>query len=81
MPRHIRNISGKSIDGFKRHLDKTLKLYPDVPRCSSTGRFKDKHGRNSNSLYDLYKDSEVRKFVNQSEDISKGGPPGWPGSN
>ena len=81
LPRHIRNISGKSIDGFKRHLDKTLKLYPDVPRCSSTGRFKDKHGRNSNSLYDLYKDSEVRKLVNQSEDISKGGPPGWPGSN
>ena len=68
LPKYVRNISGKSIDCFKRHLDKALKLYPDIPRCSSSGRFKDKHGRNSNSLCDLYKDSEIRKFVDEDRD-------------
>ena len=81
LPKYIRNISGKSINSFKSNLDKALKYYPDLPRCSSSGRFKDKHGRNSNSLCDLYKDSEIRKFVDQSEDISKDGLPRWPGSN
>ena len=81
LPRHIRNISGKSVECFKRNLDKTLKLYPDIPRCSSTGIFKDKHGRNSNSLCDLFKNSEVRMIVTQSEDIPEGGLPRWPGSN
>ena len=81
LPRHIRNISGKSVECFKRHLDKALKLYPDIPRCSSSGIFKDRHGRNSNSLCDLFKNREVRMIVTQSENISEGGLPRWPGSN
>ena len=81
LPIQIRNISGMKVENFKRHLDKALRLYPDLPRCSSLGRFKDKHGRNSNSLCDLYKDSEVRKFVNQCSDISKGSVRRWPNFN
>ena len=80
LPKHIRSINGESVEYFKKKLDKTLQLYPDIPRCSSNGRFKDKHGRNSNSIVDLYKDSEIKKLVNAS-DISTGGLPRWPGSN
>ena len=80
LPRHIRNISGKSIEHFKKNLDKTLKLYPDVPRCASSGLYKDKHGRNSNSLCDLYRNCEVKKIVKESEEDIKGGLPRWPGS-
>ena len=81
LPKYIRNISGKSVECFKRKLDKVLEYYPDIPRCSASGRLKDKHGRNSNSLCDLYKDSEIKKLVDNSEDVSKGGLPRWPGSN
>ena len=81
LPKHIRNISGKSVECFKRKLDNVLEHYPDIPRCSASGRLKDKHGRNSNSLYDLYKNNEIRKLVDESENVSKGGLPRWPCSS
>ena len=81
LPRHVRNISGKTVDTFKRHLDKSLKLYPDIPRCSSAGIVKDKHGRNSNSLCDIFKNREIRRIINQVEYISEDGLPRWSGSN
>ena len=78
LPKYIRNISGKSVECFKRKLDKVLEHYPDIPRCSASGRLKDKHGRNTNSLNDLYKTHEIKKLVDKSEDVSKGGLPRWP---
>ena len=81
LPKYIRNISGKSVVSFKRKLDKALEHYPDIPRCSASGTLKDKHGRNTNSLCDIYKVTEIKKLVDKSEDVSKGGLPRWPGSD
>ena len=65
MPRDLRNISGASVDSFKRQLDKILQHYPDEPRCSASGIYINQSGRTSNSLVDLYQNSEVRRRVNQ----------------
>ena len=82
MPKYIRNISGKSVEYFKRKLDQILEYYPDIPRCSASGEMKDKHGRNSNSIYDLYKIKKVKMLVDRRADfISEGGLRRWPGSN
>ena len=82
LPQHIRDISGLSVDAFKRRLDKVLKCYPDEPRCSATGLYTDTHGRASNSLYDISRNREVRERVaTKPEDVQEGGLPRWPGSN
>ena len=84
MPKYIRNISGKSVDHFKRRLDKILMSYPDIPRCSATGTLKDSHGRNTNSLADIYTIKEYRRRINkesEDQDLPTGGPRGWPGSD
>ena len=60
LPMELRNISGVSVDAFKRKLDGILKHYPDEPRCSATGVFMNYQGRKSNSLYDLSRNREVR---------------------
>ena len=82
LPQHIRDISGLSVDAFKRRLDKVLKCYPDEPRCSATGLYTDIHGRASNSLYDISRNREVKERVaTKPEDVQEGGLPRWPGSN
>ena len=86
MPKYVRNISGKSVDHFKRRLDGVLSSYPDIPRCSATGIIKDTHGRNSNSLVDIYKLKEFRRKVDKvaeekEKEFPTGGPRGWPGSD
>ena len=82
LPAKIRNISGLSVEAFKRRLDKVLNLYPDEPRCSSSGIYTDEHGRASNSLVDISRNKEVRRRVaTQSNDVQKGGLPRWPCPN
>ena len=80
----IRNISGKNVDHFKRRLDKILISYPDIPRYSATGTLKDIHGRNTNSLADIYTMNEYKIKINkeaEAQDLPTGGPRGWPGSD
>ena len=79
LPKSIRNISGLSIDAFKRRLDNALMLYPDEPRSSSNGKFTDIHGRASNSLYDISKNLEIKRIVDLYGE--KGGLPRWPCSD
>ena len=79
LPKSIRDISGLSIDTFKRRLDKTLVLYPDEPRSSSSGLFTDIHGRASNSLYDISRNLEIKRIVALTGE--EGGLPRWPCSN
>ena len=55
LPKKIRNISEISVEAFKRRLDKVLKEFPDVPRCSSQGMYTDLNGRISNSIQDIAK--------------------------
>ena len=84
MPKYIRNISGKSVDHFKRSLDKILVYYPDIPRCSATGHLRDRHGRNTNSLTDIYIMKEHKRKIEkeaEAHQLPTGGPRGWPGSN
>ena len=82
LPAHIRNITGLSVEAFKRRLDKVLDLYPDVPRCSSTGVYTDEHGRASNSILHISRNREIRRRAeDQPMDASKGGLPRWPSSN
>ena len=64
LPSDIRDISGVSVEIFKRKLDQVLKHYPDEPRCSATGVYTNSQGRKSNSLYDLSNNREVRMAVN-----------------
>ena len=71
LPRYIRNISGMSIDCFKKNLDKALKQYPDIPRCSAIGLYRDKHGRNSNSLCDIARNIEIKSLVNMIADLGE----------
>ena len=79
LPKNIRNISGLSVDSFKRRLDKLFKLYPDSPRCASIGVYQDRNARTTNSLYYIAKHREVRRMV-ETEMLEEGGLPGWPGS-
>ena len=81
LPKHIRDISGVSVDTFKRRLDKILKKYPDEPRCSSNGCYTDMHGRASNSITDLSRNRELRRLLSVPAMVPEGGPPGWPSSN
>ena len=81
LPRDIRDITGVNVDIFKRRLDSILKHYPDEPRCSATGLYTDAHGRNSNSLYDLSRNIEVRREINSMNKLQAGGLPRWPGSS
>ena len=71
LPRYTRNISGMSIDCFKKNLDKALKQYPDIPRCSAIGLYRDKHGRNSNSLCDIARNIEIKSLVNMIADLGE----------
>ena len=63
LPAEIRNVSGVSVDTFKRKLDKLLRNYPDDPRGSSTGICINQQGRLSNSLYDLSRNVEVKMKI------------------
>ena len=65
LPRGIRDISGKDVKHFKCKLDKVLSLYPDIPRCSSSGHSYDIYGRKSNSLCDHYNNRKVRKVLDK----------------
>ena len=80
LPKAVRDITGVSVDTFKRKLDSILKYYPDEPRCSATGVYTNSQGRTSNSLYDLYNNREVKRRVKQMN-FQDGGLPRWPGSN
>ena len=79
LPKSIRNISGLSIDAFKRRLDNSLMLYADEPRSSSNGKFTDIHGRASNSLYNISTNLEIKRIVDLYG--KKGGLPRWPCSD
>ena len=59
LPPCISNMSQCSVDKFKRQLDKFLSLFPDEPRCCSSGLYTDPNtGRLSNSIWHLrYHDS------------------------
>ena len=79
LPKNIRNISGLSVDSFKRRLDNLIKLYPDSPRCASIGIYQDRNLRTTNSLTYIATHREVRRMV-ESEIFEEGGLPRWPGS-
>ena len=68
LPRSIRNISGLSVDSFKRKLDKQLKKCPDEPRCSAIGLYIDMHGRSSNSITHVAKNPQVKRNMEDGED-------------
>ena len=78
LPKYIRDLSGLKLIAFKRRLDKTLILYPDEPRSSSTGRYTDSNGRVSNSLIDIGENVEIKRMLTQHCD---GGLPRWPCSD
>ena len=81
LPKNIRNLSGLSVDSFKRRLDKIFKLYPDSPRCASIGVYQDRNSRNTNSLLYIASHREVRRIVeSRTEKFEEGGLPRWPGS-
>ena len=79
LPRSIRNVTGVSVDVFKRRLDAVLRHYPDEPRCSASGVYTNPLGRTSNSMVDI-NSKEIRRRVCQMVDLQAGGPPGWSGS-
>ena len=79
LPKFIRDITGVSVDSFKRKLDSILKHCPDEPRCSATGVYMNSQGRTSNSLYDICNNREVKRRVKQMN-LQHGGLPRWPGS-
>ena len=78
LPKYIRDLSGLKLIAFKRRLDKTLMLYPDEPRSSSSGRYTDSNGRVSNSLIDIGENVEIKRMLTQHCD---GGLPRWPCSD
>ena len=80
LPKSIRDISGISVDAFKRRLDKVLRNCPDEPRCSAIGLYTDMHGRTSNSIIHVLKDHQVRRNMEDVE-TDAGGLPRWPSSN
>ena len=67
LPKTIRDISGLSVDAFKRRLDKALRKCPDEPRCSAIGLYTDIHGRVSNSLIHVATNHEVRRHMEDVE--------------
>ena len=79
LPKSIRNISGLSVDAFKRRIDHLIKLYPDSPRCASIGIYQDMHARTTNSMASIATHREVRRMV-EIEISEEGGLPRWPGS-
>ena len=79
LPKNLRNISGLSVDAFKRRLDKVLKHCPDEPRCSATGIFTDIHGRVSNSITHVGKNLQIKRNMEEVE-TEVGGLPRWPSS-
>ena len=80
LPRKIRDITGISVDAFKRRLDRILMKCPDEPRCSAIGLYADTHGRTSNSIIHVSKDHQVRRCMEDVETVA-GGLSRWPGSN
>ena len=71
LPREVRDVTGVSVDTFKRKLDKILKHYPDEPRCSASGICTNAQGRKSNSLCDLSKHPQVKLQVRKSLEEEK----------
>lgn len=80
LPKSLRDISGLSVDSFKRRLDKVLRMCPDEPRCSAIGLFTDEHGRTSNSIIHVGKNLQVKRDMEDVE-TELGGLPRWPSSN
>ena len=81
LPKINRNLSGLSVDSFKRRLDKIFKLYPDSPRCASIGVYQDRNARTTNSLLYIANHREVKGMVeSETEKFEEGGLPRWPGS-
>ena len=81
LPRCINSISNVPVDTFKIHLDKFLKIFPDIPRCSSNGLYYDNiTGRSSNSLWHMSRIPSIKsKIIVFERDwgmscASKGGP-------
>ena len=81
LPKNIRNISGLSVDSFKRRLDRVLRLYPDSPRCASIGIYVDRNARTTNSILYIARHRDVKRMVEvDTEKFEEGGLPRWPGS-
>ena len=81
LPRCINSITKVSVDTFKSHLDKFLKIFPDTPRCVSNGQYFDPNtGRLSNSLWHMSKFPNIKHQIQKFERdwdtscVSKGGP-------
>ena len=64
LPRCVRNMSGENVDIFKR-LDKILGIYPDKTRFAMSGNTFGRHGCRSNSLYDTYRNRDVKKKLDK----------------
>ena len=76
LPKNIRNISGLSVDSFKRRLDKILKLYPDSPRCASIEVYQDRNAYTTNSVLYISSHREVKRMVeSNTEKFEEGGLP------
>ena len=63
LPKSIRNLSGLSVESFKKKLDKILKNFPDIPHCSASGVYADICGCASNSLQDISRNLDFRRRV------------------
>lgn len=66
LPSWLTSISGATVDAFKKNLDKHLDTLTDVPRCNSTGQYRDHAFRVSNSIIHVGKAEVDRHEVVQS---------------
>ena len=49
LPKNLRNLTGVTMDTFKKHLDEWLLKSPDLPKCKGYARFV---STKSNAIYD-----------------------------
>lgn len=65
LPSCISTITKEPVHIFKRKLDKFLDIIPDEPRCNASGQYSDPNtGRNSNSIYHLITNRNIRLTIN-----------------
>ena len=65
LPPSLSLISNKSVDYFKKQLDKFLDIFPDEPRCSASGQYYDPNtGRTTNSIWHLQSDPSIKMEIN-----------------